>query len=270
MRPPNSSSPPDLAAKGHFHRLLLLAHTPLWLSAVAVVVLTSSLQNWTTNAHYLSFSLFAASPPLLLPFLFPSRPAASDNHPTGRRRFQSSYALKFNVYIAVLVFFGTYFGTAYFFQLMSMRYTFPAHLVTLDSDILRRQEMQQVPVFLYPLTHAYFCTYYALLLVLYDYVNPKAFWSRSVTVLGLSYVLAWAETWFMASDLMNEWFAYGDRSRMLRVGSWGYASYFVVGLPMLRRLSGEWGWERVVIEAGGCCMGIMVLLEVWGRLVGPI
>ncbi|KAK0670291.1 hypothetical protein QBC41DRAFT_355133 [Cercophora samala] len=280
MRPSTPSSPPSpatrslaAAEKAHLHRLLLLVHTPLWLSAVALVVLTSSLKTWTTNAHYLSFSLLVALPPFVLPLFFPFRPAAIDKPPpSGPRSYNHtlSYALKFNIYIALLVIFGTYFGTAYFFQLMSMRYTFPPFLPTLDSDILRREASHTVPLFLYPLTHAYFTTYYSLLLVLYEYISPKTPLSKLVTVLALSYVLAFAETWFMASDMMAEWFAYGERNRMLRVGSWGYASYFLVGLPMLRRLDPKWGWERVVVEAGGCCMGVMVLLEVWGKLMGAI
>ncbi|KAK0742098.1 hypothetical protein B0T21DRAFT_433790 [Apiosordaria backusii] len=276
---PAPSSPPNPAAtttttaaaeKSHFHLLLLKVHTPLWLSAVAFVVLTSSLKTWTTNAHYLTFSLLVALPPFLLPFLFPFSPAPSPNNPPGRVWYHS-YPLKFNLYIFTLVTFGTYFGTAYFFQLMSMTYTFPSHLPTLDSDILRRDpQTHTVPAFLYPLTHAYFTTYYSLLLVLYDTISPKTFLRKTATVLGLGYALAWAETWFMASEMMTEWFSYGDRDRMLRVGSWGYASYFFVGVPMLRRLDGKWGWERVVIEAGGCCMGILVLLEIWGKVVGPI
>ncbi|KAK4173368.1 hypothetical protein QBC36DRAFT_360125, partial [Triangularia setosa] len=277
MRSPNSPSPPNPAAisltvaeKAHFHQLLLLVHTPLWLSTVAIVVLSSSLKTWTTNAHYLSFSFLVALPPFLLPLLFPFAPDASYNLPPNGRRFQFrySYPLKFNIYIALLVCFGTYFGTAYFFQLMTMRYTFPPFLSTLDSDVLRREETHTVPVFLYPLTHAYFTTYYSLLLVLDNYISPKTLWGKATTVIGLGYALAWAETWFMASELMTEWFAYENRERMLGVGSSGYASYFLIGLPMLKRLDRGWGWDRVIIESGGCCMGIMVLLEVWGKVVG--
>lgn len=277
MMPSTPFLPPNGARdeKAHFHRLMLLVHSPLWLSTVTVVVLTSSLTTWTTNAHYLTFSLLVASPPFLLPLFFPFRPgpAAIDNAPSSgpsSHHYTSSYALKFNVYIALLVFFGTYFGTAYFFQLMSMRYTFPGFLPTFDSDVLRREVTHTVPAFLYPLTHAYFISYYSLLLVLYEYISPRRPLARLGTVLALSYMLAFAETWFMASDLMTEWFAYGDRSKMLKVGSWGYASYFLAGLPMLRRLDPRWGWERVVIEAGACCYGVMVLLEIWGKVTGGV
>ncbi|KAK4644207.1 LOW QUALITY PROTEIN: hypothetical protein QC761_302790 [Podospora bellae-mahoneyi] len=277
MMPSTPFLPPNGAGdeKAHFHRLMLLVHSSLWLSTVAVIVLTSSLKTWTTNAHYLTFSLLVASPPFLLPLFFPFRPgpAAIDNAPSSGPSFHhytSSYAIKFNVYIALLVFFGTYFGTAYFFQLMSMRYTFPGFLPTFDSDVLRREVTHTVPAFLYPLTHAYFISYYSLLLVLYEYISPRRPLARLGTVLALSYMLAFAETWFMASDLMTEWFAYGDRSKMLKVGSWGYASYFLAGLPMLRRLDPRWGWERVVIEAGACCYGVMVLLEIWGKVTGGV
>ena len=144
-----------------------------------------------------------------------------------------------------------------------------------SSEILERHTGQHVPLFMYPLTHAYFMSYYVFLMV-----AEKEFMKRFKTglagciiiVVGLAYVLAFAETYFMASSLLSGLFAYGDRNRMLRVGSFGYASYFVVGLPMVRRIDrGEqWKIERVVIEALATCMMILVLLEVWAKLIGPL
>ena len=77
----------------------------------------------------------------------------------------------------------------------------------------------------------------------------------------------------MASGLLSDLFAYGDRDRMLRVGSLGYASYFVVGLPMVQRIDArgeDWTLGRVVIEALATCIGILILLEVWAKVVGPL
>jgi len=68
-------------------------------------------------------------------------------------------------------------------------------------------------------------------------------------------------------------FAYASRRRMLKLGSLGYASYFIAGLPMARRIDSggvRWTLERVVIEALATCMMILALLEVWAKTVGPL
>lgn len=88
---------------------------------------------------------------------------------------------------------------------------------------------------------------------------------RGAVVLVLAYALAYAETFAMATEVMEGYFGYEDRGWMLRVGSWGYAVYFLVGLPMVGRIDGDgvWGVERVVVEAAATCGGVMLLLEVW-------
>lgn len=97
---------------------------------------------------------------------------------------------------------------------------------------------------------------------------------ESVVILGLAYGLAFAETYVMARPLLEDLFLYQDRGRMLTVGSLGYASYFVVGLPMIKRIDsdkdGELDVSRVVTEGLGTSMGIMVLLEVWAKVIGPL
>lgn len=240
--------------------------SPLWIAAVAVVVLSGVLRGWS-DVHYLAFSCAVAAPAVVGPLLVRSRP--------GRDR--SSYAeywFKFNVWVAILVAFGTYFGTAYFFDLMGMRYAFPAAW-TLQSNVVGRSGME-VPVFMYPLTHAYFVTYFAVLCVLDRTVRA---WLRpgpiggALVVLVLAYGIAYAETFFMATDLMTDLFHYEKRDKMLTWGSFGYAAYFVVGLPMVRRLDehGEtWSMGRVVLEALATCMAILCLLDLWAQLVGPL
>jgi cycloeucalenol cycloisomerase len=242
----------------------LLAVSPLWIAAVAIAVLSGVLRGWN-DAQYLVFSCACAAPAAIGPALVRG-PAAV---PLSQR-----YWVKLNVWVAIVVFFGTYIGTHYFFDLMGMRYAFGSTW-NLQSQIVG-QSGQRVPVFMYPLTHAYFMTYFTLLVVadrtLRAKLRPGPL-GRALIVAALSYAIAFAETFFMATDMMRDLFAYEQKDRMLALGSIGYALYFVVGLPMVRRMdegTERWSLGRVVLEALATCMAILLLLELWAQLVGPL
>ncbi|KAK5657420.1 hypothetical protein OQA88_2992 [Cercophora sp. LCS_1] len=241
------------------HRLIL-AQSPLWILSILLVMQTGILRIWS-DADYLLFSFLVASPSVLLPALLTS----------SQKPWWQTYWFKLNVWIAMLVFFGTYLGTAYFFDLMGMRYAFDVKWA-LSSDIIG-QDRQAVPVFMYPLTHAYFMSYFTGLMVLEGWIvktlGVKGS-GRWVVVLGLAYGLAFAETWVMASPLLEDLFLYKDRERMLRLGSLGYASYFVVGLPMVSRIDGSWSLGTVVKDALAASMAVLLLLEAWAKVVGPL
>ncbi|KAM7187484.1 Cycloeucalenol cycloisomerase [Rhypophila sp. PSN 637] len=265
--------------KTRTHHLILL-QSPLWVLSVLYVMQTGILRTWS-DIEYMAFSLAVASPSLLFPAFFLHSGSPSD---TSKRKSKIPYYLKLNLWIFVLVIFGTYFGTHYFFDLMGMEYTFGDSCTWhLESDILGQHggngtPRQVVPLFMYPLTHAYFMSYFCFLVTLEQRLRRSSKLlratrlGRGLLLLGLSYGLAFAETYVMASPLLEDLFRYRDRHRMLRLGSLGYAAYFVVGLPMVKRIDRdeEWALDRVVIEALGTSMGIMVLLELWAKVVGPI
>ncbi|CAI4214297.1 unnamed protein product [Parascedosporium putredinis] len=244
---------------------MILAQSGFWMSAVGLVMLTGLIHR-LQELDLLLFSITVAAPPVLLPLL-------SSTRPDRDVPWFKCYWAKFNVWIAILVAFGTYFGSHYFFDLMGMRYTFNVRW-TFDSHILGHSG-QRVPVFMYPLTHAYFATYYTLLVVceraLVRWLQPALF-ARTLIVCGLSYALAFAETFLMDTELMTGLFSYEKHGRMLSVGSLGYASYFLVGLPMVRRIDeGErWPMTKVIIDALAACMAILVLLEAWAKVMGPL
>lgn len=261
---------------------ILLAQSPLWIIAVGWVTLTGALRSWS-DIDYILFSLAVAAPSILLPAVIPLlRDAGAD----GESRFDQirheprpwheRYWVKLNIWVFIVVSFGTYFGTHYFFDLMGMRYNFDVRC-TLESPVIG-QSGQKVPLFMYPLTHAYFMTYFTVLIAADREIARRlelegGVAGRFIVVVGLSYAVAFAETYFMASPLLSDLFAYANRERMLSLGSLGYASYFVVGLPMVRRIdhAGEcWSLERVVLEALATCMAILVVLEIWAQLVGPL
>jgi cycloeucalenol cycloisomerase len=240
-----------------------LLQSPLWVAAVAIVVLTGALHSWS-DTSYLIFSIAVSLPATVGPLCFARGRAFTGGAP---------YWLRFNAWVAIVVFFGTYFGTHYFFDLMGMRYAFPARWVFEAAYV--GKSGQHVPIFMYPLTQAYFVTYYTSLVVAHRGLASKlggGALGSAALVLVLSYAVAFAETFFMATDLMTDLFSYEKRDKMLGLGSFGYATYFVVGLPLVRRidLGGRTSTWRVVESALATCMGVLLLLEAWARVVGRL
>jgi cycloeucalenol cycloisomerase len=247
---------------------LILLQTPLWVIAVGTVMISGILRQWN-DLQYMLFSISVALPSFLLPLFSTSRPTR------GVRPWYQAYWFKLQVWVAIVVFFGSYIGTAYFFDLMGMEYAFHVQW-NFSSDVVGRIR-QEVPLFMYPLTHAYFMSYFVILVAADRYITTrlgiKSAVGKALVVLCLSYVLALAETFFMAVEFFSDLFLYRDRARMLRLGSLGYATYFLVGLPMLRRMDSNgdvWTLGRTVKEAMAACMGILLLLEAWSKVIGPL
>jgi cycloeucalenol cycloisomerase len=246
--------------------LFFLAQTPLWMAAVALVIVTGWIHGWG-DVGYLVFGFVAAAPAVLGPLLLRSRPDRD-------QPFWQAYWFRFNVWCFILVAFGTYFGTAYFFALMGMRYGFPVEW-TLEAEVVGAGD-GAVPLFMYPITQAYFVTYYAVGVVILRGLRRRFCLGRigsALVIAVLAYATAFAETFFMANEQLSAYFSYADRARMLAYGSFGYAIYFVVGLPMVYRMDEDgtrWPLRRVIVEALATCMMILVGLEVWAKLVGPL
>lgn len=280
IAPARPSSPPTSNAIATEKRLTenaILAQTPLWILPVAWVMLTDRLAIWQ-DTQLIIFCTIVAAPSLLVPAMALPRSSTQQQQQRQRQRQRRwPYWLKLHVWVGIVVFFGTYLGTHYFFEFMGMRYTFGGVNWTFDSALGRSG--QHVPIYLYPLTHAYFMTYYVvlmraerILLAMLPSCVSNSMVGRAMVVLVLSYAVAFLETLAMAVDIMAPYFAYKDRHRMMVLGSWGYASYFVVGLPMVRQIDeeGEWDMGMVVLQATGSCAGIFLLLEMWTHVVGPI
>lgn len=241
----------------------LLGYSAAWMLAVALVIVTGWVFAWG-DLGYLLFGTALGVAPVLGPWLWPGRP--------GRDRpVWHAWWLKLNAWVFVLVAFGTYFGTHYFFDLMGMRYGFPVTW-TFQAEIVGHSP-QEVPIFMYPLTQAYFVTYFvgaSVLLRRLERAWGLGWPGRALVVVAVAYGIAWMETFTMATDALSAYFEYADRGRMLRLGSLGYAVYFVVGLPLVRRIDASWPLSRVLMQALATCMLILCLLEAWAKLVGPL
>jgi hypothetical protein len=100
--------------------------------------------------------------------------------------------------------------------------------------------VNRTPLFLYFVTVAYFSTYYALMrlglrLFLARVPRPRRELVWAVTAL-LSYSMAFAETFCMASESLRAFFSYADRHKALLVGSVCYGTLFFVSLPVFLRI----------------------------------
>ncbi len=232
-------------------------YSPIWIVAVAAIMLSG----WVLKLHdpgLLVFSMIVAAPLVVYPLI-------------ARRHsgvpWYRSYWFLFNLWIAIYVFAGSYVGSHYFFDVLGMRYRFPVSW-NLDAALVGKGT-GEVPIFLYVLTQAYFVTYHTVLVMIMRRLGRATGGGRLAFWVGLffvSYLVAYAETLFMAHPSLADVFWYTDRARMLKLGSIFYATYFVISVPFLMRL-GERGNEdsirRVVVEALAASMLMFYALDVW-------
>lgn len=203
--------------------------------------------------------------------------------------WQRSFWFKFNVYMAVYVFFVTYFHTEYFFEILGMRYRFPEVTLYFDSFLLgpdettALQEFKKIPPGMYFNAIAFFVVYHAAAIVCMRRVRTMTLtqpawlqWLSWVVIVAVTaFFFAWAETFFYITGdaAANVW--YIDKARQLGIGSICYALYFIVSFPNIYRLDeaaqGErWSLSRCIIEASFTSMLILLLLDLFAHIVGPI
>lgn len=203
--------------------------------------------------------------------------------------WSQSYWFKFNIYIAVFIFYATYFHTEYFFDVLGIRYRFPQVTLYLDSALLgpdeatAMAEFKKIPLGMYLNSIAFFVVYHTASVVCMRRVRTltldasaatrHVLWALTVAV--TAYFFAWAETFFYITGdaSINVW--YVDIPRMLSLGSVCYALYFIVSFPNVYRLdeaeNGErWSISRTVIEASFVSMLTLLLLDLFTWVVGPI
>jgi cycloeucalenol cycloisomerase len=246
------ASNPDKARTERF----ILWYSPVWIAAMAAVMLSGWFEVWSDPA-YLAFGLALVAAP------------------AGFALKHRGYALKLNLFVAIFSFIGNFIYTHYFFDYLGMHYAFPTSWNLQAREI--GHSAQTVPVFLYLLTHAYFLTYHVVMVVLLRKAKQTAFGrtlaGTIVSVALLAYVIAFAETFGMATPQLAHWFNYADRTRMLTIGSVFYGTYFVSTLPFVFRIDEgdeRWTFGRVAVEAFAAGMIALLLLELCVVLIGRI
>jgi cycloeucalenol cycloisomerase len=244
-----------------------LAYSPVWIAIVGTVMLGGLYRDWS-DLGFMVFGFGVAAPLVLIPLL---RPCPADR----KRRFWQTSWFRLNLWIGIFVWIGSYFLTHYFFDVLGMRYRFPTSW-NLDASVVG-SDSGRVPLFLYPLTQAYFMTYHVVMVVVLRFVTTRFGLKglvRAAFIFALAYSVAFAETFFMAIPQLEDVFFYLDRGRMLTYGSIFYACYFVVSLPMIARLDEppreQWPLGKVAIEALAAGMLVFILLDGWALVLGKL
>lgn len=256
----------DNPSKAAFERFALL-YTPIWIAVVGFVMLSGVYRDWG-DPMYMLFGCGVGGPLVLVPLL---RPFAADRD----RPFWDTSWFRLNLWIAIFVWFGSYFGTEYFFDVLGMRYGFTTTW-NLDAALVGSGE-GEVPLFLYPLTQAYFMTYHVVMVVLLRALTRRFSLgrvARGVAIFVLAYGVAFAETFFMAIPQLADVFIYLDRGRMLAFGSIFYACYFVVSVPLIARVDeppeDRWPTAKIVVEVLAASMLVLILLDAWALVLGKL
>ena len=206
------------------------------------------------------------------------------NHPLP---FWKQWWFKFQLYLCVLIFFLTYFGTEYFFDTLGMRYNYPNQTWFFDSMLLgpdqatALSEYKRVPLGMYPLSVGFFTVYHvgAIVMIRAAY---KAGQRMGVTagkvgfvlgVIGASLFWAWLETVLFVSQPKGSFAWYEDLNRQLGIGSLFYAMDFLCTFPNVywldeRRTHRIWSNYRVAIEATAMCLLVLLLGDLWSMTLG--
>ena len=223
-----------------------LIYSPVWMTSMAIVILTGADKSWGDTA-LLVHAFATALPVFILPMLL--APRFTD------RPWYDSYWFKANVYLFVFGFFGNYFGSEYFFDLLGMVYNYPQVTTTLSPALLGHTN-QTVPLIMYCYTHVYFMSYHSTSNIALRRLRglrlPMMWLLFPLFVFVIGYFWAWMETRAMANPLTAGSFYYRKMAVMLKYGSAIYATYFIASFPIYYFIDEtcERRWSLVQTVAG--------------------
>jgi cycloeucalenol cycloisomerase len=278
MVPPISTTPERAVAEAGYWfsrnpskawgEKFFLIYSLIWIAGVALIQHSAMYKGWR-DVGLLLWGCALGFPLVVYPALF-----RDESH--LNRRWYETYWLKMNLWIWIFVWIWSYFGSAYFFDVLGMRFNFPTTW-TLDAELVGRGT-GKVPFTLYLQTQAYFMTYHTVAVLVMRRVRTSRIGGNSLVMAAavalLAYGIAYAETFVVANDFMVEQFHYLNRARMLSYGSILYGCAFIVSFPMVYRLDEgtdeNWPLGRVVFESLAAGMLVMMLFDFWAKTIGPI
>lgn len=238
-----------------------LWYSPFWIAWTLLVVVPFELYERAGKAGYMMIGLGTALPCVILPMLVQGK--ADRDLPWKERHW-----VKVTVWIAIYSFVGNYFWTHYFYKVLKAEYTFPSWM------------LNDVPIPLYFMTHAYFCFYHTisnicLRVVKAKCMNWKSIWMKrlvfAITVLGLSYSVALTEALTIAHF---PYYRYEDPYLFYSVGSLYYGIYFMVSFPVFFRMDEspreKWTLGRAAMDSLAAAMLVTILLDLWRLALGPV
>ena len=200
------------------YEMFCLYYSPVWMAAMAVVVIFQLYESFTAQTYNL-FCGSLALPLILQPILFPS---CGLNSPDVARPWHQRFAFKANIWLAIYSFIGNYWYTHYFYSVLKASYTMPA------------TRLNNVPLAMFFATHAYFSSYHVLSNACLRKVKSsyKEGWLRTLlyvsVVCALSYFTAFMETLSISAF---PYYRFEDRYTAYTVGSAFYGIYFLVSFP---------------------------------------
>jgi cycloeucalenol cycloisomerase len=258
------SSNPD---KAWVEKLFLL-YSPVWMASMAYAVLSGGDKTWSDGA-LLVHAFATALPALLIPMLLARR--------FTKLPWYDSYWLKANLYLFIFGFFGNYFGSEYFFDVLGMVYRYPNVSTYLDPALVGSHQ-QKVPLIMYCYTHVYFMTYHStsnvVLRKLHNLRLPAMWLLFPLFVFAIGYGWAWMETKAMANPLVAGSFYYRKVEVMLAYGSAIYATYFIASFPIWyfldETVERRWNLWQTAAGALSASMLTFYMLDIAAHWVGTL
>ena len=203
----------------HHAEVFILKYSVCWILSVGVVIATAAYESWS-KWGYMTYCGTCAAPALLYPLM---RPLKGD---VGRP-LRDWYILKANLWIAIFSFIGNYWYTHYFYGVLKANYTFQAH------------RLNDVPIAMYLMTHAYFMFYHVLSNAVLRKIRGKyqadagRFIYQCGVVAAMSYSTAFMESLTICGF---PYYVFEDRDMAYTLGSAFYGIYFLVSFPMFLRV----------------------------------
>lgn len=265
-----TSLQPDIAWA---ERLFVLTALP-WIVLMVGIVATGAYEHFG-SFHYNVVGVALVTPSLLIPAL--TQPAYECAKPLLER-----YWVKAHVWVAILVYVGSYFWTHYFYSLLGATYTFTA------------TRLNDVPISMFLAAHAYFMLYHAMTNMAlrrwytsHTYARLPSGFGRRVGTGLLVLLMAWL-TAFMETFTISAFPYYhiANREYMYTVGSIVYGLYFIVSFPMFYRMGSyadsdgvppparasedakpftadPWSMVNVAVHSLGGSMLVTIMLDLW-------
>lgn len=244
-----------------------LIYSPVWMLVMGLVMGTGLAARYLGEWGFMAVAMGLFLPLFIIPAL--RSPETGPWHQT--------YWFKSNLYMWIFAFFGSYFGSEYFFDVLGMVYEYPMIKLNLDSALVG-SGTQVVPFIMYPLAHVYFITYHTSAVVVLRRIKTAGLpftallWPLLIFVIG--YFWAWMETKAMANPFIESQFKYRDMERMLAWGSMLYSAYFITSFPIYYCLDEDkqkkWNLWIVSAAAMSASMLTLYLLDFWALWLGPI
>jgi hypothetical protein len=235
-----------------------LFYTPVWGAVLGVVMTTGVAESWgDLELMLLGLALFAGA--AVGPFLWPAREDRG-------LRLHRRYAFKIVLWVTLFSFLANYFGTAYFYEVLHAHYGFATRI-----------HLNDVPLFLYFTTVAYFSTYVVLLNIGWrvgkTLLRPRSRLLFALFCACLPYVVAGLESALNANPWMGALYCFDDLPFALWFGTLSYGTWLVIVMPFLITLDetpdGSASLRRVASSALASTMLILCANEVLARAVAP-